>query len=205
MATTPTGADLGVYMRLGTAEVTVESALLTDLVASAVAVVQDYLSVPIDAVAETFVVDRATRHSPNRWAFAVPAAPIAASPAPVVLEASGATVDPTLYRVDLLKGLFYRGATGTGPVAVTGSAFVWDRWPYTVTVTWGLSALPTYASQAQLTMRRAILDLAADWYQNRNAQARGERAGGGIAVDLLGEDLPPRVKGMLNRYRRVPV
>lgn len=188
--TTPTKADLVAYLRLEPEAAAAEDALLDALLARAVALAQGIMGVPIDARAETFVVDGPC----GARAFRVPAAPLErATPAPVVADAAGRTVDVGAYRVDAAAGLFVRTDGGR-----------WDTGPYTVTVTWGLSARGDYALAVQPAVAAAVLDLAADLYQNRNPSAVSESAGGGVSVTTGGAGVPPRVAAALAPYGRVP-
>lgn len=187
----PTLQDLKDYCKV---ETTVEDAMLARLLDQALGLAQGRLSCPIVARAETFTV-RCRGHVLAR-AIAAPAAPLALSPAPVVADRWGVVVDPAKYSVDQRTGIFERL-----------DWCYWDRGPYAIAVTWGLSVLPEYGIEVEPAIGGAIVDIAAFLYQNRNPAARGESAGGGVSTQVDPAVLEARVAGALGPlliYERVP-
>jgi len=187
-STTPTVAELKLYVR---SQTTVDDALLTGLLARAVGRAERIIGSPIDARVQGFLISGSDRCGSPRHIIKVPASPIDVTTVPpVVLDAQGATVPASSYRADP-DGLL---------IALAGW---WDRWPYNVTVSWGLSLRPDYAS-VQPDLAQAIVDLAASWYEQRNAGASSETAGGGVRADYAKDAVPPRVLEVLVGLRRVP-
>lgn len=182
----PTPADAKSYLRI---ETTAEDTLIGDLVAQATGAVQSYVSVPLVARLETFTVEgRGIRH-----ALVLDAESIDASAGVTVVDGNGTTVDASTYRVDARTGILY---------ALPGYCFV--CFPYTVTVTWGLSTRLDYAVEVEPVLRAAILDVVADRYQRRNPAASSESSGGGVATAYDPKGMPQRVCDALDPYARVP-
>ncbi|SRR5581483_11014243 len=198
----PTWQDLKVLLRVQT---TAEDGAPTDtppgtgngllarLLERARAEVEAYLQRPIIAEPQT-ATDRAD--SLKVWGvideLLFPMSPIAPTPAPVILDTDGLTVDPATYDVDYLGGRF---------LARRGVSF--DNGPYTITATAGLSAHPRYA-QMEPIVAAAILDVAVDRYVRREAALLHESAGGGVSRSYDPKTgLPLRVVESLARLRRL--
>lgn len=182
----PTLADAKSYLRI---ETTAEDALVTDLVAQATGAVQSYVSVPLAAREETFVVEG----SGIRRAIGIPASALDTGKSITVVDANGTTLDASTYRVDARAGILY---------AQPGSCFA--DFPYTVTLTWGLSARLDYDTEVEPVLRSAVLDVVADRYQRRNPAATSESSGGGVATAYGPHGMPMRVCQMLDPLARVP-
>lgn len=189
----PTLQDAKDYLRIQTLA---ENVLVTALLARAQAMVETYLGVRITAVAETMTdhTERSERAYSRVTTLQVPRYPFATTtPAPVVVDAQGQTVDPATYTIEPRYGQIY-GAPGV----------TFDNGPYAITATVGLSAHPDYATRLEPLVSAAILDLVADLYQRRNPAAVTE-AEGGVSVTYQSGILPARTQQMLASCRMIGV
>jgi hypothetical protein len=185
----PTYADLESYLRIETAG---DRTLTTALVARATACVEQYLARPIEAEARTFTLEQpidALYRSVTR--LFVPVFPVAAQAssvdAPTVTDSDALElIEGDDYRLDYRTGIIY---------AAAGVAFA--AWPYTIVATVGLDAHPHYAAKYEPILTQAIVDLAASWYQERNANATSESAGGGVSISYQLSEIPKRISAML--------
>ena len=193
----PVLADAKAYLRQ--TDTTAEDALIQQLLDRALGAAQAYLSRPIVAVQQTFVVEGTGLVK----ALAVPANPVDLTQPVTVVDGDGLTVDSSLYRVNAQLGTLRR------TVSTTVLAWPWDWcvWPYTVTWTWGLSARSDYTITVAPTVGAAILDTVADLFQRRNPSASAESAGGGVSVSLAGGryGLTPRACALLDPFRMATV
>lgn len=197
----PTGlpnlADAKSYLRA--TDSGAEDTLIQALLDRAYGAVQAYLSRPIVAVQQTFVIEGRAQQ-PAR-VLDVGASPIDTTQPITVVDAINVTLDPTTVRADAALGLLYRVASQTS----AGWCRYWDRWPYTVTLTWGLSARSDYTLAVAPTIGSAILDTCADLFQRRSPVASSESAGGGVSAQWAGGQygLSTRACAMLDPYRVV--
>jgi hypothetical protein len=188
----PTLDDLKAFLRI---ETTREDDLLASFLASAIADVRATLRRPIASGAETYTIEdpRSNAHSIARLSsdpdralrtMRIPETPVAATPALVLVDCSGATVDPTTYRVNNDTGVI---------TARAGTAFA--RFPYEATATAGLETRDDYETLVEPVLRQAIFDLAADFYFRRNPAATAERDAGGASITYGRQDegVPIRV------------
>jgi hypothetical protein len=162
----PTRDDLKTYLKI---EIDAEDDLLTALVAQAKAMVEVWLGAPITAVSRSYV-DRAMTDrvgsvgSGSATALVVPVRPIGSTEeAPIVVtDGSGVVVDSANYSVDANAGMIW----GKG-------SFRFTNGPYTIACLVGLSLWAKYAA-IEPVINTAILDVAADLYQNRTPRASTE-------------------------------
>lgn len=188
----PVLADAKSYLRQ--TDTTAEDALITQLLDRALGLAQAYMSRPIVAVQQTFVVEGQGLVK----ALSVPANPVDLTQPVTVVDGLGVTIDPSLYRVNAQLGTLRRTASTT----VLAWWWEWCVWPYTVTWTWGLTARPDYTLTVVPVVGAAILDAVADWFQRRNSAATREAAGGGVDVAYAGKlGLPARVCQALDPFR----
>lgn len=191
--TLPTLADAKNHLRIQT---TAEDAVVADLLLDAQAAVETYLGVRITAATDT-MIDRPDRNMraygrvqqllAARYPFAT------SSPAPVITDSTGATVDPATYTLDGRAGLI-----------IANPGVVFANGPYTIVASVGVSAHPEYATRLERNMRRAILDIVSDLYQRRNPGARMESEGG-VSVQYGAEIIPPRTLAYLASCRVGPL
>lgn len=193
----PTLADAKSYLRA--TDSGAEDPLIQQLLDRAYGAVQAYLSRPIVGVQQTFVVEGRSQ-LPAR-VLDVGAAPIDTTQAITVVDGFNVTVDPTTVRADGALGLLYRVVSLTS----AGWCRFWDRWPYTVTLTWGLSARSDYDLVVAPAVGSAILDTCADLFQRRSPVASSESAGGGVSAQWAGGKygLSTRACAMLDPFRMV--
>jgi hypothetical protein len=201
----PALADLKNYLRVTW---TTEDAALTAMLAAATGLIRAYLDRPIEAAASrTYVVEDPRASSLTvgvlsrepRYGlagFRIPDSPIASSPAPVITDADGNTVDASTYRINLSTGMI-RSANGTA----------FNRFPYTIVATTGLATRADYGSVVEPAIGQAILDVAADLYQRRNPAATDEQdgAGGSTRYGRAEEQIPVRALAFLAQFQRVPL
>jgi hypothetical protein len=194
----PTGTDLKTYLRI---ETTAEDALLDTLVAQATATVEAWLDRPILTVCLDFI-DEATPDDRAVRRLLVPVYPLDPD-ALAIVDVDGTTVPATDYRVDALTGVI-RGLVGVQ----------FGNPPYTITADVGLQEHPQYATRIEPVLSRAIVDVAASWYHQRNPAAASVAAGGGVSThafagagrgigDTHDAEIPPRVRAQLAPYRLV--
>jgi uncharacterized phiE125 gp8 family phage protein len=166
----PTLADAKTYLRIQT---TAEDAAVTGLLARALAIVETSIGVRLVAAIET--VTDWTTDAVRAWSaptrLQLPRYPVALTPAPVVVDTNGTTVDAATYVVDGRIGQI-RAKPGT----------VFNNGPYAITATIGWSTHPDYATRLEALAAAAILDVVADLYQRRNPGAVAEYEGGAGAT-----------------------
>lgn len=161
----PTNTELKNYLRI---ENTAEDALLTLILARAVAMIEGWIDIPITAVEGTFV-DRATWEAGRvPRSLIVPVRPIGSSEEVplVVTDKDGTVVASTDYTVDADAGLLWATPRVTFPSG-----------PYTIVCLYGLSLWDRY-TRIEPMIVQLILDIAADLYQRRAPSAATERGGG---------------------------
>jgi len=187
----PVLADLKAFVRA--ADSGTEDALLEQLLDRALGAAQSFLSEPITAIPQTFLIFGTGE---PRRTIVLPVADIDLTQPVTVTGRSGTTVPSTQYAVIADMGI----------VARTDCLLFCD-WPYTVSLTWGLSARPDFTVAAAPVVGQAILDIAADLFQRRNPVASVESAGGGVSaqyfVKLGASGLPARAEAALQPFRRV--
>lgn len=199
----PTAADVKAYLRLTDAAATADASFITRVLAEVTALVERRLGVPIVAVARTMTVDAWERYTDYpEWrayhgppSLFLPLYPVAASPAAVVVNADGATVDVGNYTVDRT----------TGVLSATTDYGYFPADTYTITATVGMSAAPDYATAIEPVLSGVILDVVADRYQNREPGYSTVTAGGGVSRTHYASGLPPRAEEALALFRRVRV
>lgn len=197
----PTLTTFKAYCRV---ETTAEDTLLTGLLASATARITAWLNRAITALSRAYVIEdpRGSALGVNRLSYdpragvpfiRIPDAPVASSPAPVIVDADGDTVDASTYRIDNTTGI------------VRGICTTFGRFPYTATATTGLATRSDYTTNVEPVIAQAILDLGADLHQRRNPAATQETdgAGGSVTFGRVDEELPARIRGMLAPFRAV--
>lgn len=170
-------------------ETTGEDALLTELLAEAVAMAEAYLDRPITTRTAQVFTDLAIQgrtYDPPRQ-LRVPLTPIATVS---VTDADGTAVDATTYTVDAWAGLLR-----------TVSGFMWSNGPYAITADVGLGTDPQYAISIEPMVNALIRDLAADLYQHRSPASTSENAGGGVSVAYGPDGLPRRTAVMVQAWR----
>lgn len=200
----PALADLKNYLRVTW---TTEDAALMAILTAATGLVAAYLDRPIVAAEQTYVVEDPRASSMTvgvlsrepRYGlagFRIPDSPVASAPAPTLTDADGNAVDPSTYRVNYLTGMIR---------SANGCAF--NRFPYTIVATVGLSTRADYSTVVEPCLSAAILDIAADLYQRRNPAATDEQdgAGGGTRYGRAEEQIPVRALAFLAQFQRIPL
>ena len=193
----PDRDQLKLYLRI---QSDAEDTLLDALLASAIAQVRAFVRRPLVAEARTFVLTKpwdalyrtvTTLHLPI---YPVAAEDSNTSAAEITDNDGTVLVEATDYTIDLRTGLI---------AGLTSSAlFPFGVWPYSITATVGLSALPEYDAEIEPVLSQAILDVAADLYQRRSPAATSETTGGGVSTSYSG-GLPARVADLLTPFRMV--
>lgn len=185
----PTKTELKAVLRI---QSTAEDTLLDALIARAQALCEAYLRRPITAIERTFVLEEpketATKTIRRLYLPVYPVAAEASAVAALTLtdDDGDELLEDTDFRLDL----------ALGRISAIGGV-VFDTWPYTIVATVGLSAAEDYSTVVEPAVSMAILDLAADLYQRRNAAATSETDGGGVATSYDGSGLPRRVRDTL--------
>jgi hypothetical protein len=189
-AALPLLSDAKAYLRA--TDSGAEDALILQLLDRATGAAQAYLARPILARTDTLVVELGPQGRP---VLPVGASPIDTTQPITVVDGNGVTIDASSFRVNASLGLLMRL-----------NGLCWDTYPYTVTLTWGLSARADFDTIVGPTVGAAILDAVADWFQRRNPAATSESAGGFVGTEYAKQPgLPPRVKEALDPYRLVTV
>jgi hypothetical protein len=189
----PSVADLRAYCRIEHAS---ENALLEQLIARAVGMLEGMTDVPLVSAARTWQDDPtapttnagpkpATRYARNLWL------PHRAVTVTAITDKDGVTVDPSGYVAVSLTGLIARADGG-----------YWSDGPYTIAYTTGVDQLPAAASLAP-AVTAAVIDLAADLYQRRTPGAISE--GGAQASVTWHQDTVARVMPLVRRIRLAAV
>jgi len=193
----PDVADAKAYLRA--TDSGAEDTLIQQLLDRAYGAVQRYLCRPIQTRQQTFVIEGRSR-VPAR-VLDVGASPIDTTQPITIVDGNNVTLATTSYRADAELGLIYRA------VAPASASFglCWAAWPYTVTLTWGLSARVDWTDTVAPAVGGAILDVAADLFQRRAPAASAESAGGGVSASWAGGryGLPTRVCAVLDPFRMV--
>lgn len=195
----PQLADAKAYLRQ--TDTTVEDTLIQALLDRAYGVVQGWLSRPIISVQDTFIVEhrgQATR------ALDVGTSPIDTTQPITVVDGAGFTIPANEIRANAKLGLLFRAPAGFATVSPQFSWF-WECFPYTVTLSSGLSARADYALVVAPSVGAAILDCVADAFQRRNPAATSESAGGGVSQSFpqVNVGLTARAMQYLAPFRRV--
>lgn len=183
----PTVQELKDYLRITTSD---EDAVIASLRASAIANVEAYIDLPIEARELTWV-DEGT-DGKSVYSLIFPYYPIDEAEDLTIEDSDGNLVDPAAYRVDLRTGMIRRTK---GHVFANG--------PYTITAVAGWSAHPDYADLIEPAFRQAIIDIAAEMYAQRNPAASTDAVGSGIMTVHGLRKTPPRVERILTPFRRV--
>jgi hypothetical protein len=187
--TWPSLDDLKGYLRVQT---TAEDDVIQGLLDGAIGAVTGYINRAVEATEMVMEDPAATlnAYSSVRKLYTTDYPVTDDDPAPAITDQAGTTVDPTTYRLFPIIGMFR---------ANPGICF--DNGPYLITATVGLVFAPKFTQSVMPLLRRAVLDLAAGWYQQRNAQATQESEAGVSASWGPGE-IPPRVCAMLANLKR---
>lgn len=187
----PTLADCKSYLRV---ENTAEDALITQLLARAIALSQRRVGCPFAAVAKT-VIDRAETevfYSSGPTSLITPLTPFDASAGLTITDADGTALT--------LSGLLIDGQTGI--IRYKDGVSHFENGPYTIVANVGLSTLPNYSTEIEPVISSAIVDFVADLYQRRSPGARTESAAGGVSRTWTPEGIPCRVADVLDSLRR---
>lgn len=183
----PSEIEIKGYLRVST---DVEDTLFATLRMSAMALVTQYLRVPLEGELRTFQ-GRYPRAGLRREAaeqLTIPVIPC--STAITVTDLDEAVVDNTTYAVDARRG------------HVNADRFIaFDNPPYTIDVSVGWIHDPNYDGAVEPILRQAILDIAADMYKRRNPGAVYEQSGGQVSVTYTESDIPARTKLLLDSLR----
>ena len=172
--------------------------LLTNLIEEAHARLQSHLERQIRSASYTEYFDGGKgklflRH----W-------PIAADPAPVVTDTGGTIgagddvvlAEADYYRVDPETGIIERTSS-------IGTPQVWEPGVrrFKVTYTGGLDSDSEWDEVIEPELRSSLRDLVAFWYEQPNPGVTSEEFGPGARRKFVTEDLPPRVRGVWDKYR----
>lgn len=153
------------YLRVQT---TAEDTLFTSMRARAIAAIEQELGYPLTSVAHTHV-DYCDRDNFGQDpVLALPGPFKLTSPAPVVTDVDGSTFDSAGYTLDA-RGMKIRAKIG----------YSFNRRPYTIVATVGLSEHPDYATRLEAIANQAIVDMVAHLYQNRSLGVNNEADEGG--------------------------
>lgn len=186
-----TKVEMKEYLRRPAGE-TAEDNLFDRMLASAKALIERHLGVPITAATRTWS-DRGENRLVDRCIPSLLLPRPCASVGLVVVDSLGRTLAAAEYdTIELTEfGMLYaaRGYSFTDP-------------PYQGTGTIGLSAHPDYGSQLEPIVNEALQDTVAEWYQNRRPGAGGE-SDPGVSVTNLPDELPPRVVALLKGITRI--
>lgn len=170
-----------------------ENSMLTIYLAEALAEIIGYIGRPVTQVERVFRDAAEDVHAYGRVArLSLPEWPI--DPASVEIEdRDGATVDAADYSV--------RGEEGFIEAAEGGS---FSNGPYAITAEVGLSASARYAVEYEPLVNGALLALVADKYARRTSPGvSSESAAGGLSRTFSPDDLPPHIRGKLDKLRLV--
>ena len=182
----PTATDLKTYLKI---ETTADDTRLTALVARATQVIRAWLRRPITAEARTYT-DWADSYYGAR-SLVIPDTPVeTTTPAPVVTDADGETVDADTYRLDPEAGLI-RGKDGT----------TFTNKPYTIAATVGLSVHTLYSAHIEPILSQVILEYAAELAMRPNPGVTQE-AEAGVATSWGPDAFPPRFHAALAPWRQ---
>jgi hypothetical protein len=180
-------AQLKLYLKVQT---TLQDTLLTELLAEATALAEQYLNQPITAAERTvYLTVAARRGAANLWLPSYPSAG-----AIVITDPNGDAVSADDYRVDRYVGALY---------GLDSYLFAYGE--HTITGTWGLDQHPQYATRIEPVVNAGIRDYAADLYLRRNPAAAFEAAGAGVSVtynESANQGLPPRIATALAPWGR---
>lgn len=185
----PSAQDLKDYLRVQTAA---EDGVIAELNDAAKAAVLGFIDRPVD-VAVMVSEDRAATLNAyagvrnlytSDWPLDLSDTP------PVITDREGTVVDATTYS---WLGLIGKCRANLGVVFWNG--------PYTITARVGLVFAPDFLVRVQPLLRRAVLDLGAVYYQQRNANATAESEEG-VSASWGSPEIPPRVCAMLANLRR---
>jgi hypothetical protein len=188
----PTVQDCKDYLRI---EHTAEDAMLTRMLAQAVAAIESEIGRPIEYLRRTFILEERPSAVAVDKIF-VPLFPIG------VEDSSAATMDLTLTDADatlLVEDTDYRLDTRTG--VITGIDRSFCSYPYTIVCDVGLEALEEYTTRVEPVLSLVILDFVADRYQRRNPAASQETTGGGVSSNFAETGLPPRIREAVAPWR----
>lgn len=166
---TPTVQQVKDYLRLQT---TAEDAVVTALLASAVAMVEGWLGRPIYLATREETADTLSRspvgsaYTQTVYLSAYPVGEVTS-----IEDSDGVVIDLNTVRPSLKSGSlrFIDGARFFNP-------------PYIIAYTAGLQARADFAA-IEPAINQAIIDTVADLFQRRNPAAASEREGGGVGVD----------------------
>jgi hypothetical protein len=183
----PTKDDAKAYLRL---EHDDEDTVVLRLLAGAKADIENILGYALTAVARTHIdYDEGDTYG-HVSQLALPGPFKTSSPAPVVTDRDGATVDAASYYLDD-RGLRLLARPG----------FAFRHRPYSIVATVGLSAHPDYSSRLEAIASTAILELVAHRHLNRNPGMSSETDEGGGAIGMGGigaqEPIPGRIMNLI--------
>jgi hypothetical protein len=183
----PTLQDAKSILRIEHAD---EDTLVQQLLTRAKADIEQFLGYALTAAARTHVDYSERDNYGVQPALRLPGPFKTSSPAPVVTDVNGSTIDAANYYLD---------DRGLRILAKAGYSF--PNRPYTIVATVGLSAHPDYASRLEAVVSTAILELVAHRYLNRDPgmssqtdEGGGTKGMGGIGAQ---EPLPGRIVNQL--------
>ena len=180
-------AELKRYLKVQT---TLQDTLLTEVLAEATALAEQYLNQPIVAAERTVYLTVAGR----RGADVLYLPSYVSDGGAVVTDPNGDAVAAEDFRVDRYVGALY---------GLDAYRFAYGQ--HTVVATMGLSAHPQYTTRIEPVVNAGIRDYAADLYLRRNPAAAFEAAGAGVSVtynESANQGLPPRIATTLAPWRR---
>lgn len=179
----PTIDDANKYLRIEHAD---EDVLVTQFLARAKGTIETFIGYPLTAAALTHIDYAEYDNYGVRPQLQLPGPFKTSSPAPVVTDRDGATVDASTYDLD---------PRGCRILAKLGYDFCVR--PYSIAATIGLSAHPDYASRLEPVVSVAILEFVAHWYLHRDPSMSSETDESGATIGMGGigaqEPLPGRI------------
>lgn len=177
----PTLNDCKSELRLDLS-LTGEDAVITRQMTRAKALIEGLLGYPLVAAAATHTNFAETDNHGQDPVLSLPGPFKTTSPAPVVTDVDGSTVESDDYTLDPI-GLKIRAKSG---VAFTNR-------PYTIAATIGLDVHPDYASKYEAIASDAIIALTIHLYRQRNPGISPFTEEGGGGTVLAGNGRPTRI------------
>jgi hypothetical protein len=183
-----TAQDCKDYCRVQT---TAEDSLFTAMRARAIAAIEQELGYSLESAVRTHVDYTERDNYGQEPVLSLPGPFKTSGPAPVVTDVDGSTVDSADYNLDA-RGLKIRAKPSV----------TFNRRPYTIVATIGLSEHPDYSSRLEGIVNQAIVDFVAHLWANRSVGVNNEtdEGGGARTFSSIGSPalIPKRVMDSLD-------
>jgi hypothetical protein len=174
-----TADDCKDYLRV---ETTAEDDLFTSMRARVIGSIEQELGYPLTAAALTHTDYNEKDNYGQMPVLTLPGPFKTTSPAPVVTDVNGSTVDSATYDLDA-RGMKIRAKSGVS----------FSARPYSILATIGLSAHPDYATRLEAIANQAIVDFVAHLWRNRLVGVSSIAEEGGSAQTFEGDGRPPLI------------